>query len=131
MQIGDDAIGGSAQNRVGQIALGGAQFRLRLADLRIVGALGSEILPRLFDFRIGAVNIGNRRIQGRLRLVAPGLGILALLDEFKDARGLLPGIDQFASASASLASAAASAAVDAPILRPTAASFASAISTAI
>jgi hypothetical protein len=58
LQIGDDAVGWSPHDGIDKIALGGAQFRLRLADLRVVGALRPEVLAGLFDFSLGAIDIG-------------------------------------------------------------------------
>src|SRR5215471_15734213 len=69
LQVGYHAIAGCAQGGAGKIEACLLERGQRVADLRVVGALGAERLARLLERGLGTLHLRLGRAQLRLRLV--------------------------------------------------------------
>src|SRR5215468_2159149 len=70
LQVGYHAIAGCAQGGAGKVEACLLERGQRVADLRVVGALGAERLARLLKRGLGTLHLRLSRAQLRLRLVA-------------------------------------------------------------
>src|SRR5271165_2083643 len=92
LQVAHYAVAGCEQGGAGEVESCLLERSQRLADLRIVGALGTELLARLLKRGLRLLHIRLGRVQLRPCLVAFRRRIDASADQLEDARRLLADV---------------------------------------
>src|SRR6516164_3449773 len=92
LQVGYHTIAGCAQGGAGEIEACLLERGQSVADLRIVGALGAERLPRLFQRSLRTLHLRLGRVQLRPRLIAFRLCIDANAHQLDDPARLLANV---------------------------------------
>src|SRR6516164_9622019 len=92
LQVGYHTIAGCAQGGAGEIEACLLERGQSVADLRIVGALGAERLPRLFQRSLRTLHLRLGRVQLRPRLIAFRLCIDANAHQLENPRRLLANV---------------------------------------